>query len=223
MKLLYLLRRGQRPQGRAVNATAGTENTSALRAANQPSLWLHRGKCGHWWWAGGYPISSAPQVTWLDSILLAELWQQQHHADPQTSVPLFVPSQSVATKMTVKANPSTGGSERSAGKLVGLIAANSTRRGWESSTEQAKWENVSKGQQDVPPGSSTLLSLGKQMPLVRVYSHSHGMSNTVKWCWGQQPCPQPLFYSTNPAAAWTQTPLLLPKNSSFSPISSLCW
>lgn len=96
----------------------------------QLNLQLHRGKRGHWWGAGGCPVFSSLRASQLSSSSPAEPWEQQQHcAAPPATAPLFVASQSVATKTPTKAKPSTGSLVGSAGRLVGFDKLQTTRGG----------------------------------------------------------------------------------------------
>jgi len=117
VKLLCLLRRGQRSQQREMNATPGTDRVPApLRVPAhrcQPSLRLHRSERGCW--RGGWRLPHPfPTISHPTRLPLPS------SAGAHPAAPLFAPSQSVATKTPVKAKPSTGGLAGSSGRLVGF-------------------------------------------------------------------------------------------------------
>lgn len=117
----------------------------------QPSLRLHRGERGRWRGAGGCPIPSLPRAIRLGSGSPAELQQQQQRrAAPPAAAPLFVPSQSVATKTPAKAKPGTGGLAGNARRLVMFVKPQTARGGGGTPTktrQNGKWIRDFKGGQ----------------------------------------------------------------------------
>lgn len=71
----------------------------------QLSLWLHRGKRGHWRGAGGCPVPSPPRAARLGSGSPAERWWQQRPAPPQPLPPSLYPRNLLLPKRLQRQSP----------------------------------------------------------------------------------------------------------------------